>query len=242
MNILKDNKVRICYFLSLLFIMLLSVGYSAFNVSLNVEDNVAYVRVKKDIRITDFAISKTNSNAISEYEEYNYDKVSTLVDLPNSDSSITYRVELTNIETAEMGIFEITRLQENLEYEVSEYTLRDRICDDSNKCNLGIVKDIYLTIRYKDNGYDEDNTKYDINLDFIFKEIFDITYSGIDSNGYSEYIMEGEDLEITFKEFIPYNVVLYVDGVKLDYDKYSYEDGILRYNDVSGNTLIEYIE
>ena len=152
MNILKDNKVRICYFLSLLFIMLLSVGYSAFNVSLNVEDIVAYVRVKKDIRITDFTISKTNNNAISEYEEYNYDKVSTLVNLPNSDSSITYRVELTNIETAEMGIFDITGLQDNLEYEVSEYILRDRICDDSNKCNLGIVKDIYLTIRYKDNG------------------------------------------------------------------------------------------
>ena len=56
------------------------------------------------------------------------------------------------------------------------------------------------------------------------------------------YITNTDNLEINFTGTIPYNVIPYIDGVKLDYNDYSYENGILKINNVNGNVIIKYRE
>ena len=63
---------------------------------------------------------------------------------------------------------------------ITDYTLKDKICDsnDPTDCGSGSQKTFYITIGYKDNAYDSTNTHYGFNLDFEFKKVYDITYSG----------------------------------------------------------------
>ena len=74
-----------------------------------------------------------------------------------------------------MGIYEIDNLPDNLDYEVTGYDLQDKICDSSS-CTLGAIKEFYITIKYKENGFNQNNTNYNLNLNVDFRKIFTITY------------------------------------------------------------------
>ena len=56
--------------LIILSILLLSVGFSAFQNNLSIDDTKAIVRIDKDIRIMGVSIDSVN-DATSSYEEYN---------------------------------------------------------------------------------------------------------------------------------------------------------------------------
>ena len=45
----------------------------------------------------------------------------------------------------------------------------EKICNENNKCNLGITKDLYLTIGYDTNGYEAGKTTYNIDLNYSAK-------------------------------------------------------------------------
>ena len=71
--IYKKNSKYLIYIGIISFILViifLSVGYSAFQNRLAIENIGAIVRIDKDIRITNVSIEKVN-NVISNYEEYN---------------------------------------------------------------------------------------------------------------------------------------------------------------------------
>jgi len=68
--------------------------------------------------------------------------------LPNSNSTITYAVDITNTGNQEMKIVSITGLPDNLEYVLTDYNVGDKLCE-SDKCSLGFTKIILLTLRYK---------------------------------------------------------------------------------------------
>ena len=148
-----------------IIVVLLSVGYSAFGTSLNISDIAVNVRVEADIRVTGISVDSYTNNAVSSYENYNVSNISTNINLPNSDSTITYKVSVTNFGNAEMGIFAINNLPSNLEYELIDYNLHDKICNNS-QCSLGVTKEFYITIKYKNGGYNSGNTNYALNLEF----------------------------------------------------------------------------
>jgi len=114
------------------------------------------------------------------YQEYNVNNISAGIRLPSENSSVTFRVRVTNIEAQEMAIANITGLPDNLEYELLNYSFKDKICDASGECNLGISKDILIRVKYKDEGYNSNDTEYNILLNFEFKPIYKVTYTGID--------------------------------------------------------------
>ena len=122
-------------------IVLLSVGYSAFTTRIQIEKITANIRIKSDIRVTNISIDSFKNSALSKYEDYNVNNITSGLSLPQTDSEITYKIEITNFENAEMGILSISGLPENLEYSISNYNLKDKICDESGKCNLGIKKE-----------------------------------------------------------------------------------------------------
>ena len=222
-------------------ILSVSIGYSSFSTSLNITGLVTKVREKADIRITDLKLSNINNEGQSSYQEYNKENISVGVNLINSNSTVTYKVEITNIGNTEMGISSIEGLPENLEYELTDYTLKNKICDsnDSSKCTLGAIKEFYITIKYKENGYDSSNTSYDINLSFTFKQAYDVTYEGITNNNYPTSVLEGETLIVEFTETIP-KVVPYINETKVE--EYTYESNTITVENVTEDILLKYQE
>lgn len=202
-NFKKNNIVYIIPTLVLVIVASLTVGFSAFTTSLMVNDIALTVRVQKDIRVTNTGIVGASSEGSSFWEDYNVNSIKSSVNLPNSNSTITYQVEITNFGNVEMGIADITGLPSNLTYTVDSntYTMKDPICDDddSTKCKLGAIKKINITIGYDTNGYNSNNTEYQFELNFDFKRLFTISYDGFSTTaGLPTTILEDESKSITF--------------------------------------------
>ena len=136
-----------------------------------------YFGVRPVITISEDEISLASSGTT--YTEYNVNSAMAGVRLPSENSSIILDVTVTNIGNAEAGIKEITGLPDNLTYELLDYNLKDKICDETGKCSLGISKDIKIRVKYKEGGYNSSNTFYDINLDFDFQQFYNVTYKDI---------------------------------------------------------------
>lgn len=151
-------------------ILFLTIGYSAFNFELNIEDIIAYYETEDIIRITFVSVNESLNNGLSQSETFSDESVSLNVLLPEESSTVTYAVDVTNFGGTYMVLSAINNLPDNLAYSLDNYSLNKVICDDSNKCTLGITKTILLTIKYKENGYDGANTEFNLNLDFVFEE------------------------------------------------------------------------
>lgn len=230
----RKNPVILGSFTIICCVLFLTVGFSKFSTELGISGISAVVRVKKDIRISGISLKQTESNGISTFEDYNVKKILTEIKLPNSSSTVTYAINVLNVGNTEMALANITGLPSNLTYTVDNYNLKDKLCDDddSSECSLGSTTTILLTIGYKDNGYDENNTTYPITLDFDFKRIFSITYRNIENNNYPKTILENETKEITFVNDIPVGVS--TSGVT----SYTYNSPILTLTNPTKNVTI----
>lgn len=94
---MKNKKI---IFLSLLFIYLLlnviNIGYSAFSTDLAISGD-AIVRRDADIRIVGLELVSLNNGATERYgSTYSKSLTTMYVDLPNVNSSVTYRVDVLN--------------------------------------------------------------------------------------------------------------------------------------------------
>ncbi|MGM9879177.1 MAG: hypothetical protein ACI31R_04050 [Bacilli bacterium] len=208
-----------------------SVAYSAFSNTLFVSDIGANVRIKSDVRITGITIDNALNGATSTYEEYNVDSVTSNVSLPNSNSTITYLIEVTNFGNAEVGIFNISGLPSNLEYQLSDYNLKDKICDTNNNCTLGVKKVFSMTIGYK--SYNGSDTNYNLNLSFDFRQFHSVSYSGIDNaSNYTSEVMEGDTLNVTFVDAIPSYIEI------SENTEFTYQNGVLIVENVTQDLTI----
>lgn len=161
----------------LLVVSLVSIGYAAFTIDLDLEKISAMFRLQTDIRITNITLDSKSDDAYTNYEEYNVKEIIAGVKLPTNDSYITYKIDVTNFGATKMVLSNITGLPSNLTYTIDNYELNHLICDNNDKCNLGITKSIYLTIRQKNTLTQEDNIEYDLNLSFEFSELsYNIQY------------------------------------------------------------------
>ena len=169
----KYDKVVVLVLLSI--VLFLTVGFSALSSELGIGDISALVRIKRDIRVSEVAVVDSSSDAISNWEEHNVKSVESSIDLPNSNSSITYNVKIVNLGNVEASISEISGLPNNLKYSISNYNVGDMLCDDvdSTQCKLGSTSTLRITIEYVDGGYDSNNTDYIINMNFNFAYMVD---------------------------------------------------------------------
>lgn len=149
----------------------LSIGFSAFNVELGIRNILATVKVKADIRVIGVSQKDSSEGAYSISLNYNKTNINGTAILPNADSYIDYDINIANIGNLEMGIKNITSENENLDYELLNYNLKEKICvetEGTSSCNLGIEKTITLRVKWKDGMYNRDNTSslFLFNLDF----------------------------------------------------------------------------
>ena len=167
-KIKKSNPLNIIPPMIVFVILTLTIGFSAYQSRLQIDDLGAVVRIQKDIRITGVMASSTISDGISNWEDYNVNNISSSIDLPNSDSTVTYKVTIKNIGNIEAGLLKITGLPDNLQYTISNYNLEDPLCDDNDntKCKLGSTTTLDITVGYKPNGYNSSSTTQVFNMDF----------------------------------------------------------------------------
>lgn len=203
-------------------LLFLTIGFSVFQASVEISNITAVIRVQKDIRVTGvYAINATNG-ASSNYEEYDVNRITSSLHLPNANSTMTYHIEVTNIGNTEQGIYAIneiykkinSNIDSNLEIKSKTVNLKEALCDDSNstECKLGSVTTFDITIGYKNNGYNGTDLTHLIELEFDFRRVFNITYSGFSGNtsGLPSQMIDGDTKTITFNATsgIPTNVVV----------------------------------
>lgn len=230
------KKVHLYIFsFSIIFIVaIIGIAYSAFSQNLAINNITSSIRVVRNIRITDISVSNY-SNGVVSMEDYNINNISTNIVLPNSDSYITYKIEITNIGNTEMGILNITGLPSNLEITPGIDEIKsNKICDSSNKCSLGIVSDLFLTIKYKNGMYNASNTTYDFALDFDFKESYSVNVTGIDNLDYPRSVLDTDNYILNIGDDIDVSKIKVLMGDNYT-NNFTYFNGILTIPNVNGN-------
>lgn len=217
------------------YVFFITIGFSSLSSNLSMSA-AATVRVEKDIRVSSISASNTTHSAYSNWEDYNVSGINASVALPNSNSTVTYDVVVTNIGNTEMGILSITGLPSNLTYSISNYDLKDTLCDDNNstKCDLGAVTTLHVTIGYKDGEFDSNNVTHVFNMNFEFKQVYSISYSGFAStSGLPTTILDGETKTITFTSGTGIPVDVSVDNATGNYSRSN-----LTLSNVTGNVTV----
>jgi len=166
---MKNYKI-VCSIIVLCAVLFITVGFSAFNKELFVDDVTGFFEVYKDVRLTDAKFERSTTGVVANYTEHDIYNFYSQVKLPNADSSVTYRINITNYGNFEQVLMDIVGLPENLEYTLDNYTFYDKICNDNWECNLGVTKELLVTIKHKSDieiTY-PDNTLYNLKLEFKF--------------------------------------------------------------------------
>ena len=146
------NYYKILPMILLGFVLFLSIGFSSFSSNLLIGDIKASVRPTKNIRVTKFYALEGSNDGNSAWEEYSAEKIVSNISLPNANSSVRYKVEVTNLDSATMMIESISGLPEGLTYELVDYELKDKICSNSDDtiCTLGARRQFEIIIKYED--------------------------------------------------------------------------------------------
>ncbi len=241
------NKLKLSVIIGyviLIFVIYLSIGFSTFSNQLNIKDITASVRVNADIRITSVNLSEAYNDAYSTSLDYNKTNINGTTILPNEDSYIDYVVNIVNLGKVEMGIKEITLNNDNLDYELIDYNLGDKLCvieEETSKCTLGIEKQIIVRLKWKNGSYDSSNTENNFVLDFNFQNyqkvyIEDTAAQNI-TNCPSEVINSGD---LTFRYTGgKFDIRIYMGGKRIN--DYTFENGLVTIKNVTDTIYIKYI-
>lgn len=234
----KKNYYFIFSLIIILGVVFLSVGFSAFQNTLAIENINSTVRVDKDMRIMGMQVDSVN-DATSLYEDYNVSNVTSRAVLSSADAYVIYDVDVYNLGNTYMGISSVSIDQSNLEVEVLDYTLKDKLCDD-NGCNLGVKKKIKLKVSYKNGEYDSNNTTWNFKIDFKFGQIFTVSYTNIaGSDNFPKEVIEGDKLEVSFAKETGESLRVVMNNKILSSNGgYTYANNILSIPNVKGNISI----
>ena len=241
------NKLKSSVIISyaiLIFVICLSIGFSTFSNQLNIRDIIASVRVNADIRITSVNLSEAYNDAYSTSLDYNKTNINGTTILPNEDSYIDYVVNIVNLGKVEMGIKEITLNNDNLDYELIDYNLGDKLCvieEETSKCTLGIEKQIIVRLKWKNGSYDSSNTENNFVLDFNFqnyqKVYIEDTVAQNITDCPSEVINTGD---LTFRYTgEKFDIRIYMGGKRIN--DYTFENGLVTIKNVTDTIYIKYI-
>lgn len=181
---------RITLTFIIISILFLSVAYGSVSNTPRVENIMATVNLIGSARITNITVQNVTNGGLSNSEGYNVDSIFGTINLPNEDSTITYKIDATVFLSPAMKIADITGINPNLEYEITDYTLGDTLCNKNNQCNYGATKEFYITIKYKEGLYDSNNTNYPLNLLVQFEEVSYVAQIG---NNRYETLQEAVD-------------------------------------------------
>ena len=230
------KEFRNYFYLIIIFVVVfLSIGFAALQNNLAIENIGANIKIDKDIRITNVRVLESQA-AISNYNEYNVSDVSSSLRFNNNDGYLIYEVEIYNLGNVIMGIRDITIDNNNLEYELLDYKLKDKLCD--SECTLGVKKTIKIKVSLKDGG--NLNTDIPFNLKFAFGQIFTVTYYDINnSQNLPQEVIENDSLDVNIVNTSDNVLNVSMDNkILVSPDDYTYINDNLIIKKVTGNIKI----
>ena len=126
----NTNIFLICSFLFVLFG--LTIGYSVLSNVLSIKGDVA-IRPFKDIRITSVTGPEISNGAYETYNfKYSHDLLVINGVLPNTSSSLTYTITVTNNGTVDMDLINIINncTDSNVYYELNGINLGEKLISE----------------------------------------------------------------------------------------------------------------
>ena len=235
----NNNLIYFGFIIVVVTVIFLSVGFSAFQNELAIENISATVRIDKDVRVTKTVVESVK-DATSYYEDYNISNISGSIRLNSSNSYVIYDVEVYNLGNVIMGISDASIDNENLKFEFLNYNLKDKICDN-NQCSLGVKKTLKIKVSYKNGANINDNENKFV-LNFKFGRIFNITYYNIsNSDNFPTEIIEGDILNLNIPNKEDYLIKIFMNNKLLHSDSdYQYTNDTLIIPNISGDIQIHY--
>ena len=216
----------------------LTLGYSAFGTEMSIASIAADVRIEKNVRVTGVSLKSANNGSIN-YVDYDADSILGNVNLKSFTSTVTLQVSVTNFGNEEMGIWDITGLPDNLYKTISGYEMKTKLCDQSGSCSLGSITTFDITLGY--DTYDAVTKDHEFRLDFEFRKMHKITYTGITNNNYPTSVIDGGNLTFTATRNIPPKIVVFdSNNNRIDYDLYSYLNNTFNFDNVTSDIVLKY--
>ena len=232
---MDKKKKYIIYSIILLLVVSLSVGFSAFQKQLLIDDSIFHVRLHEDVRVSDIKVQSSSENVVSNYEDFNVSKLYGSVNFPSANSYILYKLDLSNYGNLKSGLFSITNNESGTSVQLCNSSggnctsnFKTSVCNGNN-CTLGATKEIYVKVTSSSSG-----TKM-IDIDFDFEPYNTITYTNFreDISSFQDDIMSHDSYQITLSSK-PEEVSI------TGYATYTYNKntGVLSISDVSSNINI----
>ncbi len=225
-------------------VLLLTLGFSSFGTRLFVDNMSVVIRAYKEVRVTNVANPTTYSSGVSKSYDYNVDNIHGTISLPNSNSTVTYEVDVTNIGNVEIGILSVVTTANGnsnvLEAVIdsNDYTVGTKICNN-NACSGGITKTMRVTLKYK-SGASVINGDINFITTFTFSEACTITYRAIEGNYPTEKLV-GDSLVITLDSGIEADELTIFTSSGTLYmlnNQYTYSNNVLTISALEGDTTI----
>ena len=130
------SKIPFLYLAVVIAIIFTSYGYAALNTELSISGE-AYVKVETDIRVTNIKVLSSENKGYETYNnKYTKDTTSTFVTLPDSNSKLTYEIEITNDSNSRYylsDILEDSYSNKNVKYEIQDISVGDIIPSNTVK-------------------------------------------------------------------------------------------------------------
>lgn len=156
------SKIPFLYLAVVIAIIFTSYGYAALNTELSISGE-AYVRVETDIRVTNIKVLSSENKGYETYNnKYTKDTTSTFVTLPDSNSKLTYEIEITNDSNSVYylsDILENSYSNKNIKYEIQDISVGDIIPSNTVKK----IKIVFTT-----NTPNQDTA---VVLQYVFKKV-----------------------------------------------------------------------
>lgn len=170
-------------------IIFLSLGYATFSSKMTISGITASVRPEENIRVTSFYAIDSENEAQSQWEEFSVNRISTDVMMPHENSTVSYKIQITNLGGISMSVTDIIGLPENMEIVYADYKLGETLCDSTKnveQCKYGAQDEFTIMIKYKDGGFDIDKTYYELRLNLVFDCVYRINYYQLLPDEYQE--------------------------------------------------------
>ena len=213
----KFNKIT-TIITSILFFLIITttITYSGFSTKLAFVSDVLF-RVSADIRVTDIKLESSTNGAIENYSpKYDVSETTMGFTLPNVNSSITYKVTVTNFGGIDQTIYNFIEKSLNIDSNDVEISVSDFIPVCTNaECNLKndnytivtnkilnnnnpVQKDFLLTIKAKK----QINNPINLIEKYEFRKVYTISF---DSQGGTEVpdIRKVDGVDVNIPNTIP---------------------------------------
>lgn len=254
----EKKYLRISLFVIVFAILVLSIGFSSFSSTLTVGASTARISVEKDIRIKNIEIKKVSQGAEVTYADYNTTSISTGLKLQTSDAYAMYDVTVINLGNQEMGLYDITGINNGLKYEIvnseylsdsehnyRDYKLKDMLCDDDNPSlnKSGAQTHLLIKVSYANSSVVPQSEPNLVHLNFNFREMCEIFYTNtfkqLATGELPEYVIKGDRLTLTGNIDDTTNLFVYMDGESLIKDlSFRVENNALVVDEILGTTTI----